>query len=108
MHTQDEGIVNGIKNATTIRFLARLAANLKQKDIDAERKRFAKDNLEGNSTGVMMFDSKYADVKQIESTALVVNPRQQELIRESVFEYFGHEREAPHEHLHRGRVERLL
>ncbi len=89
MHTQDEGIVNGIKNATTIRFLARLAANLKQKDIDAERKRFAKDNLEGNSTGVMMFDSKYADVKQIESTALVVNPRQQELIRESVFEYFG-------------------
>lgn len=89
MRTQDEGIVNGIKNATTIRFLARLAANLKQKDIDAERKRFAKDNLEGNSTGVMMFDSKYADVKQIESTALVVNPKQQELIRESVFEYFG-------------------
>lgn len=89
MRTQDEGIVNGIKNATTIRFLARLAANLKQKDIDAERKRFAKDNLEGNNTGVMMFDNKYADVKQIESTALVVNPKQQELIRESVFEYFG-------------------
>lgn len=89
MQTQDEGIVNGIKNATTIRFLARLAANLKQKDIDAERKRFAKDNLEGNNTGVMMFDSKYADVKQIESTALVVNPKQQELIRENVFEYFG-------------------
>lgn len=37
----------------------------------------------------MMFDSKYADVKQIESTALVVNPRQQELIRQSVFSYFG-------------------
>ena len=36
-----------------------------------------------------MFDSKYADVKQIESTALVVNPKQQELIRERVFEYFG-------------------
>ena len=89
MQTQDEGIVNSIKNATTIRFLARLAANLKQKDIDAERKRFAKDNLEGNDTGVMMFDSRYSDVKQIESTALVVNPKQQELIRESVFEYFG-------------------
>lgn len=89
MHTQDEGIVNGIKNATTIRFLARLAGNLKPKDIDAERERFAEDNLRGNDTGVMMFDSKYADVKQIESTALVVNPRQQELIRQSVFSYFG-------------------
>lgn len=89
MHTQDEGIINGIKNATTIRFLARLAGNLKKKDIDAERERFAADNLAGNDTGVMMFDSKYADVKQIESTALVVNPRQQELIRQSVFSYFG-------------------
>lgn len=89
MHAQDEGIINGIKNATTIRFLARLAGNLKKKDIDAERERFAADNLAGNDTGVMMFDSKYADIKQIESTALVVNPRQQELIRQSVFSYFG-------------------
>lgn len=89
MHTQDEGIVSGIKNATTIRFLARLAGNLKPKDLDAERKRFASDNLSGNDTGVMMFDNKYADVKQIESTALVVNPKQQELIRQSVFSYFG-------------------
>ena len=36
-----------------------------------------------------MFDSKFADVKQIESVAQVVNPRQQEYIRESVYEYFG-------------------
>lgn len=89
MQTQNEGIINGIKNATTIRFLARLAGNLKEKDIQAERARFARDNLEGNDTGVAMFDSKYAEVKQIESAALIVNPKQQELIRESVFEYFG-------------------
>ncbi len=89
MQTQNEGIVNGIKNATTIRFLARLGNTLKPKDVEAERKRFARDNLQENDTGVMMFDQKYADVKQIESSALVVNPKQQELIRESVFEYFG-------------------
>ena len=87
--TQAEGIINGIKNATTIRFLARHAGNLKEKDITAERERFARDNLSGNATGVAMFDSKYADVKQIESAAMVVNPKQQELIRASVFEYFG-------------------
>ena len=83
--TQAEGIINGIKNATTIRFLARLNGNLKEKDITAERERFARDNLAGNATGVAMFDSKYADVKQIESAAMVVNPKQQELIRASVF-----------------------
>ena len=85
--TQAEGIINGIKNATTIRFLARLNGNLKEKDITAERERFARDNLAGNATGVAMFDSKYADVKQIESAAMVVNPKQQELLRASVFEY---------------------
>lgn len=88
-HTQDQGIINGIKNATTIRFLARLAGNFKRNDIDDAREKFAEDNLSGNSTGIMMFDNKFADVKQIESVAQVVNPRQQEYIRESVFEYFG-------------------
>lgn len=88
-HTQDEGIINGIKNATTIRFLARLGGVYKQKDIDSSRELFSKSNLEENTSGIMMFDSKFSDVKQIESTAQVVNPRQQEYIRESVYEYFG-------------------
>ena len=88
-HTQNEGIINAIKNATTIRFLARLASVYSQKDISAERKRFSEENLQKNDTSVMIFDNKYADVKQIESFAQVVNPRQQEFIKESVFEYFG-------------------
>lgn len=88
-HTQDQGIINGIKNATTIRFLARLAGVYQPQDIEKTRQAFAKSNLDGNDTGVMMFDNKFADVKQIESVANVVNPKQQEYITESVFEYFG-------------------
>lgn len=89
MRTQDEGIANAIKNATTIRFFARLAGTFKDKDVRAERQRFADLNFASNDTGVMFFDQKYADVKQVESLANVVNPKQKELIRESVFEYFG-------------------
>lgn len=88
-HMQDQGIINGIKNATTIRFLARLAGVYQPQDIEKTRQAFAKSNLDGNDTGVMMFDNKFADVKQIESVANVVNPKQQEYITESVFEYFG-------------------
>lgn len=88
-HTQNEGIINAIKNSTTIRFMARLAGMHNPKVISAERKRFAEENLEKNDTAVMIFDNKYADVKQIESFAQVVNPKQQEFIKESVFEYFG-------------------
>lgn len=88
-HTQDEGIINGIKNATTIRFFARLANQFKQKDIDEARDQLADHNLRQNSTGIFVVDAKFADVKQLESVAQVVNPRQQEYIRESVYEYFG-------------------
>ncbi len=88
-HTQNEGIVNAIKNSTTIRFMARLASVYNKNTILDERKRFAEENLHKNDTSVMIFDNKYADVKQIESFAQVVNPKQQEFIKESVFEYFG-------------------
>ena len=88
-HTQDEGIINGIKNATTIRFLARLANQFKQKDIDEARDQLADHNLRQSSTGIFVVDAKFADVKQLESVAQVVNPRQQEYIRESVCQYFG-------------------
>lgn len=88
-HAQNEGIVNGIKNATTIRFLARLSGVYQQDDITQARKDFARDNLMHNDTSIMMFDSKFADIKQIDSVAHVVNPRQQSYIRESVHEYFG-------------------
>ena len=86
---QNEGMIHGIKNASSIRFIARLAKMINNDDLKKEQKRFADDNLSNNDTGIMMFDSKYADVKQVESTALVVNPRQQELIRQNAFEYFG-------------------
>ena len=88
-HTQNEGIINAIKNSTTIRFMARLASVYNKNTILDERKRFAEENLHKNDTSVMIFDNKYADVKQIESFAQVVNPKQQEFIKESVFEYFG-------------------
>lgn len=90
MHTQDEGIINAIKNATTIRFMARMAGNLKKKDLDEQRKLFTQMNLSAeNQTGVMIFDSKFSDIKQVESTAIVVDTEQQKSIRESVFYHFG-------------------
>lgn len=90
MYTQDQGIVNGIKNSASIRFLARLAQVLKPEDITKARKKFAEDNLGiENNGGVMMFDEKYADIKQIESKPLFVDDKQAALIRQNVYEYIG-------------------
>jgi hypothetical protein len=90
LNAQNEGIIEGIKQSATIRFLARLAQPLRQEDIAAERKRFTDTNLgKENNGGVLLVDTKYADVKQIESKALIVNPAQKAAIEENVYTYFG-------------------
>lgn len=90
MYTNDQGIVNGIKNSANIRFLAKLAMVLQPKDIVKMRDQFAEDNLgTGNNGGVMMFDSRVAEVKQIESKQLFIDDKQTALIRQNVYEYTG-------------------
>lgn len=89
INAQSQGIVEGIKQAATIRFLAQLGQTLKDKDIRAERKRFSEFNLENNYSGVMMIDQKYAEVKQLESKPFVVDAEQVKQIKDSVYTYFG-------------------
>ncbi len=90
IHTQNEGIVNGVKNSANIRFLARLAQALKNEDITKERERFTKENLSSdNQSGMIIYDPKFTDVKQIESKPFIVNPIQMKQIQENVYNYFG-------------------
>lgn len=90
INTQNQGIIQGVKNSASIRFIAKLAQSLKRKAIDEERQRFTEDNLSvDNNGGVMMFDAKYEDVKQIDSKPFVVNPAQMTQIKDNVFNYFG-------------------
>lgn len=90
IHTQNQGIIEGVKNSANIRFMARLANIFKDEDIRKERKRFTEENLSAdNNSGVLMFDNKYADVKQIISKPFIVDSTQMELIKNNVFNYFG-------------------
>lgn len=89
MNTQNQGIIEGIKQGATIRFLAKLNQVLKDKDIEREKDRFAENNLQGNYSGVMMIDQKYSDVKQLESKPYIVDADQVKSIKENVFNYFG-------------------
>lgn len=90
MYTIDQGITSGVQNSANIRFLARLTNMLKSEDVAKERQRFAEENLSvENATGVLIFDNKYADVKQIESKPLLVDPKQSELIQTNVYNYMG-------------------
>lgn len=90
MSVTNQGIITGVKNSASIRFMAKLGMTLKESDLAAERKRFTESNLgTSNSGGVLMFDQKYADVKQINSTPFTVPADQMAQIKENVFNYFG-------------------
>jgi hypothetical protein len=90
MHSQNEGIIEGIKSSASIRFMARLAHKLSDADVKKEREKFTEQNLgQSNNTGVMMFDQRYEDVKQIISRPFVVDSAQMSNIKESVYSYFG-------------------
>ena len=90
IHAQNEGIVEGVKSSAFIRFLARAGNVLKDDTIKAEQKRFRENALNPeNNGGVMIFDSKYADVKQVNSTPFVVDDKQMQIIRDNVYMHFG-------------------
>ncbi|MEG2295878.1 MAG: phage portal protein, partial [Oscillospiraceae bacterium] len=90
LHTQNQGIINGVKNSANIRFLARIGNMLTREDIKKERDRFTKDNLSSeNKSGMIIYDGKFSDLTQVESKPFVVNALQMQQINENVFNYFG-------------------
>ena len=90
MHTSNEAIVNAVKNSANIRFMAKVANMLKPEDINKERERFTKDNLSAeNKSGMIIYDNKFSDLKQVESKPYTPNAMQMQQINENVCTHFG-------------------
>ena len=87
---QNQGMRDAIKQSANIRFMAKLGQTLRPEDIDAEKKRFSQANLSAeNNTGVMMFDAKYSDVKQIDSKPFLIDSEQMDQVKTNIYNYFG-------------------
>lgn len=90
IHTQNQGIINGVKNSASIRFLAKIANMIAPEDIKKERQRFTEDNLSAeNQSGMILYDNKFSDLKQVDSKPFTANALQMAQINENVFRYFG-------------------
>ena len=90
IHANNQGIIESVKNSASIRFMGKLAQVLKPSDIEAERQRFTEANLTtANNGGVLLYDQKYEEVKQINSEPFVVDDKQMQQIKDNVFDYFG-------------------
>lgn len=87
---QNQGIQDAIKQSAKIRFMAKIGQNIRPGDLQKERESFTKQNLSSeNTSGVMMFDNKYQEVKQINSDPYVADADQMGLIKNNVYSYFG-------------------
>lgn len=91
IHTQNEGVQEGIKNSANIWFMAQLANFAKPEDLANERKRFTAENLSSESElgGFLLFPNTYKDIKQIDVKPYAVDADQMDQIRSNVFNYFG-------------------
>ena len=90
IHTNNQGIIAGVKNSAQIRFIAKIANMLDPEDIKRERDRFSEENLsEENKSGFMIYDNKFTDVTQVKSDQYTINAAQMKQIAQNVFFYFG-------------------
>ena len=89
LNAQNQGIVEGIKNSASIRFMATLNNLVKKEDMKKERKAWVEDNLGPDSGGLAIFPNTYSNVQQIQSQAKIVDPEQMNLIQTRVLNYFG-------------------
>lgn len=89
INVQNQGIVEGIKNSASFRFMAQVANFSKGSDLTKERKNWVQDNLGADSGGLALFPNTYTNVQQIQSTAKIVDPEQMALIDKRVLNYFG-------------------
>lgn len=63
---------------------------LKPEDIKKERKRFTEDNLSAdNDSGMIIYDNKFSELKQVESKPYTPNALQMQHIQENVCTHFG-------------------
>ena len=87
---QKQGIIDGIKQSATIRFMGKFGQVVSPEDVTKEREKFSKENLSAdNKSGLLLFDMKYADIKQIDSKPFIVDAEQMKIIQNNVFNYFG-------------------
>lgn len=90
IHAQDEAQENAIRNGASIRFIGALAGQVREEDMKKKRERFIADNLASdNSSGLLLYDQTFTDIKQVNSDAYTIGAEEMERIQNNVFNYFG-------------------
>ena len=85
----NQGIVEGVKNGATFRFMAKLTGKAFDEDLRRERERFDKNNFQGGGGGLLLFGNQMTNIQQLKQEGYKVDAEQMKMIQTSVENYFG-------------------
>ena len=89
VHMVEQGIMEGVKNSATYRFMAQLTGKAFDEDLRKERERFDRNNFQTGGGGLLLFGNQMTNIKELSQRTYEVNGDQQKLIRENIENYFG-------------------
>ena len=86
----NQGIMEGVKNGATYRFMAQLTGKAFDEDLRKERERFDKNNFQsGKGGGLLLFGNQMQNIQQLKQDGYKVDADQMKQIKENVCDYFG-------------------
>jgi HK97 family phage portal protein len=85
----NQGIMEGVKNAATYRFMAQLTGKAFDEDLRKERERFDRNNFQTGGGGLLLFGNQMQNIKELSQKQVTVDPDQMAQIKENVCDYFG-------------------
>lgn len=90
LKAQAEAQKVAIKDTGAIKFIAQANGQVREEDLKKKRDRFAEMNLsDENKSGLMAYDSTFANVIQIDPKNWTIPSTEMERIENNVFDYFG-------------------
>ena len=87
---QEQAQREAIQNGAKIQFIAAASSTMRREDMEAKREQFSEANLSSkNKTGLMLYDSTFDSMKQVEPMNYTVDTDEMERIESNVFYYFS-------------------
>lgn len=86
--TADEGIENAIKVSNSLRGILKFTQNLKQKDIEKNKKEFVESFIDNNESGIAAIDNK-TDFKELNIKPITLDNDQLKHVNQRVLNYFN-------------------
>lgn len=86
--TADEGIENAIKVSNSLRGILKFTQNLKQQDIEKNKKEFVESFIDNNESGIAAIDNK-TDFKELNIKPITLDNDQLKHVNQRVLNYFN-------------------